>query len=456
MTELDQATKTEADAGQHAVVLRFHPLWWMNPIWIVIVLMPVLIAYAYVTGPRQYALWRVPKFLDVDAATTIFLGLLALAIGMAVAGLVRPRRLPTELAISVRYIRRLRKLSNVSFTLLLFSYAIWSLLAVRGGLTGADIQAVMGFERGAVSAIKDRAAPVGGLTSFTQLGPVIVVLEIILLRAKMRSNRSVIYMILALATTRALFYGERLALIEVLIPLCIASFALPSIERSMTRRKLANVAPIAALPMLWGIFAVFEYGRSWAAYRRSFNGSYAEFVTQRLTGYYATSINNSALFLREHPRLSDPLYSFASIWDAPVASSLLGTPTAGAFGVRTWWRYTLTAEANPEFNNPGTFGVTAAELGVVGMIAYWLLVGACLMLAYRAFRQGSVFGVILLPVLYVGLVELPRIIYWAQGRFTAAVLLLFVVFLLHGTEQKALRVDSGGASTRVGKMKSEG
>ncbi|WP_328810728.1 hypothetical protein [Rhodococcus sp. NBC_00294] len=416
--------KTESASAS----IHFRTYWWMNPIWVIAVLLPLIVIYAYRSNPRQYAVWRVQKFVSFDTASVMLLGLLAMAIGYAIAGLVRVPAPPRDIVMSRALLETLKRISTVSLVLLLLSYAVWGFLAVRGGLSTADIQAVLGFERGAVSGVKDRAAPVGGLTSFTQLGPAIVVLEIVLLRASMRDNRRVVVIVVALASVRALFYGERLALIEVLLPLAFICLALPHRATSSWRSSLGKWAPAAALPALWTIFAVFEYGRSWAAYKRSFDGSYAEFVTQRLSGYYATSINNSALFYDLYPTVNtQPLYSFASFWDAPILSSILGTPEIGSVGVRTWWRWTLASQANPEFNNPGSFAVTGAELGLAQMALYWFVAGAAIALIYRSFRRASVFGLVALPVCYVGLIELPRIIYWMQGRFTATMLILLVL-----------------------------
>lgn len=421
--------------------LVFRSYWWMNPLWVIAVLLPIIVLYAYRSTPQQYALWRVQKFIDLDTVTVMALGLIAMALGFAFLALVKAPKAPKEVSLSWTLLHSLNRISTVAFGLLLMSYAVWGVLAVRGGLSSADIEAVLGFQRGAVSGVKDRAAPVGGLTSFTQLGPAIIVLEVLLLRSSIRSTRRIILTVVFLAAVRALFYGERLALIEVLLPLAFITMALPKHPRSIWRTSLGKWAPAAALPILWAIFAVFEYGRSWASYKNSFDGSYAEFVTQRLSGYYATSVNNSALFYDFYPKVNtEPLYSFASVWDAPLLSSILGTPEIGSLGVRTWWRWTLTSEANPEFNNPGSFAVTAAELGLMQMFVYWLIGGFAIAIVYRSFRTGSIFGLVALPICYVGLIELPRIIYWMQGRFTATILVLIVIAYVvkresHATER---------------------
>jgi oligosaccharide repeat unit polymerase len=411
--------------------LRIH--WWMNPIWPTLLMMTPLVLYGLNTGSDQYSVWRVQKYFDVDIAIIISFGVIALVTGVMVVVAVGSRGRVSNFSISSDVAVTLDRLSRVGFGLVVFSYICWIALAIRGGLSLQHVIGVVDLERGAVSRLKDVSSPVGGLTTFTQLGSVVVVLEVLLLRVGLRRHRKLIVVVVFLATMRALFYGERLSLIEVVLPLTIICILIPKNGGRPWSDRLGRFAPVMAVPALWIVFAIFEYSRSWLSYRNKFDGSYPEFVTQRLVGYYVTALNNSALFVEKMPLYGKSIfYTFSGVWDAPGASLVIGVPRIGEVSNRTWWRYTLTSEGNPEFNNPGSFGVTFAELGWIGNFAFWLPLGIILGLIFNSLRRGQIAGIVALPCVYVGLIELPRIIYWTQGRFVpTAGLLLLTAYLVN-------------------------
>ena len=60
------------------------------------------------------------------------------------------------------------------------------------------------------------------------------------------------------------------------------------------------------------------------------------------------------------------------------------------------------------------------------------MIGVIAGLLYRHFCHGRPLGLLVYPVFFVGLVEMPRYVYWGQGRATYAWLAIAVVlFLLH-------------------------
>lgn len=430
--------------------LRIH--WWMNPIWPTLLLMSPLIFYALSTGSDQYSVWRVQKYFDIDIAIIISFGVIALVTGVMIALAGGSKGRVSSFSISPDVAVTLDRLSRVGFGFVVFSYICWIALAIRGGLSLQHVIGVVDLEQGAVGRLKDVSSPVGGLTTFTQLGSVVVVLELLLLRIGMRKHRRLIIVVVLLATMRALFYGERLSLIEVVLPLTIICILVPKNGGRPWSDRLGRFAPVMALPALWIVFAIFEYSRSWLSYRNRFDGTYPEFVTQRLVGYYVTALNNSALFVEKMPLYGKSMfYSFSGVWDAPGASLLIGVPRIGDVSNRTWWRYTLTSEGNPEFNNPGSFGVTFAELGWIGNFAFWLPMGIVLGLIFNSLRRGRIAGIVALPCVYVGLIEMPRIIYWTQGRFVpTAGFLLLTAYLANRRRKETASNQRSRSHTAVG------
>jgi predicted membrane-bound mannosyltransferase len=76
----------------------------------------------------------------------------------------------------------------------------------------------------------------------------------------------------------------------------------------------------------------------------------------------------------------------------------------------------LTAEANPEFNNGGGFFLPIIDFGLAGALLYWVLAGVMCGILYRMFQQRRPAGLLLYPITFTSVIELSRIVYWAEGR----------------------------------------
>ena len=94
-----------------------------------------------------------------------------------------------------------------------------------------------------------------------------------------------------LTVLRNVVWGERIAMIETLVPLAIVFLRKPR------RPLLTALAPVFAVVGLFLFFAVFEYFRSWSAYYKFQYDSYWIFVLSRLSGYYITALDNGAAMI---------------------------------------------------------------------------------------------------------------------------------------------------------------
>ena len=88
------------------------------------------------------------------------------------------------------------------------------------------------------------------------------------------------------------------------------------------------------------------------------------------------------------------------------------------------------------------------DLGVPGAFAFWGVAGLALGWAFALFRRGDIRGLVLYPVLFIGLLEAGRILYWPQGRalpsIAAAVFLGVRLRSLSAAAQVAPVHPSGG------------
>lgn len=430
-------------ADESGVTFRLVFSWWFHPMWIAAIFVAILPLSALV--PKSaFELWKTPTYIDTPTAFTGFLSGLCLLIGLSVFSL-RPhaRELVVHLTSSV--VSRLRTLATVTFALAIFGYLVWIGLGFVRGTTPLDLLRVLTMQEGAISALKHVNPPVAGLTTFTQLGPVAVAVMMVLRRAKVRSYTWQLASLLLLAVYRSFFYGERLALIEVGIPIVFLYFAVASANSDTSvrvdgpvKRIVRRTAPFFAIPAIWAVFAIFEYSRSWLYYRNLVHTSFVEYISTRLAGYYVTTANNSAMYHEQlADRVHDPYFSFAAIWDGPGLSRIVGSPEIQGQDPRMWWDMTLLNNANPEFNNQGTFLVTDADLGTPLSMIYWLVIGLVIGYLFHRAAKGSVAALIAYSVVIMGLLEVSRIIYWSQGRFIPIALgLLAVAVVIPGPRSR--------------------
>ncbi|GAC68478.1 oligosaccharide repeat unit polymerase [Gordonia soli] len=430
----------------------------MNPLWPAGLFIGVFLLSSTASTSGMFSLWRVPRYVDGQYALLASISALAFLIGLSINCLRRtPAAVHMELTGSA--IRMLRVCVGVAFWLCLLGYVLWIGLALARGTTASDFLAVLRFEDGAIGALKRLSPPVAGVTTFAQLGAVAAPLMVLLRKSGIGGQAKRLTIVVALALFRSFFYGERLAIIEVVLPVLIIAIVVTRVGRDTagTRglpssgprsRFLLRSVPFLALPVIWVVFAVFEYSRSWLYYRNVINTSFTEYVSTRLVGYYATTANNGALY---HglvaDRAHDPYFTFPVLWDAPFAQMLLGDPSVEGGPPRTWWRIMLENYGNPEFNNEGTFLVTDADLGTAASLVFWLVLGFVVGYVYHRARVGSLSAVVAYAVLFLGLVEISRIIYWVQGRFfPIAIFVVLVAFLLRSSTRTVERQSVSGAT----------
>ncbi|MFC8190584.1 O-antigen polymerase [Cellulomonas sp. NPDC057328] len=421
-------------------VLQLELRWWSNPVFPVLVFGALVAAWTWALPEDQFTEWGVrPAFLTEHLGIAV-VGVLAMCVGILVLTLRTVGATSTRVILSDTAVRRLRALQITFFSLVVAAYVLWVLVAVRTGASAALVLDVLAGERGAVSNLKDVSAPVAGVTTLTQLAPVVAGISVVLSKAGRQSRAWVLPVVVALSLGRALLYGERLALIEVVIPVLLLH-ALFAGAGSRVKRLTARALPLLAVPALWATFAVFEYTRSWAARNDGSHGTFTQYVTSRLIGYYATSINNSALYYNvAHDRPHIAYYPVQGLWEAPIVGDVVrrvfGEPSIGGVPVGEWWAGEVAQQGSVEFVNTGTVLVVAADLGYVGMVLYFLAIGLAVGALYAAAARGRVAGLIGYAVVFVGLLEMSRILYLGQGRFlVTAVGVAVTAIVLHRPER---------------------
>jgi hypothetical protein len=429
-----------------------HVPWWINPLGCLCAWTVPLLLLAYLISPAAYLeLWEVRK--HVTAETVYQGGLLAasLAWGMLV-GMGAVRLLPADGAdgeprLPERGYRLLMGLFKGGVGLSLVGYVAWLLAAASRGLTPALVIGVLTGEPGVADLIKqNHFQTVPGLTTLTQFAPASVLIGLLLLK-RARWVIGPIALLIGLSIMRGLVLSERLAFLEIVIPTAVLALRLVPrhvFAGSPWRRALLAASPVAAVGGLMVFFTAFEYNRSWVAHYAHMGLSLWEFGSSRLTGYYVTSVNNSAMLLGAIAQpFPAPFFTMEWLWAFPGVSEIFPYEAVyGASPVRVY-AHTLLHVGNPEFNNGGGLMIPIADFGLIGAAVYWAVLGAVVGACFVLYRRGRVAGLLLYPIMFQGLMELPRLLYCSSGRVFPTWVLLVAACVLLGargsTPSHALR-----------------
>lgn len=416
-----------------------HLPWWLNPLWCLLAWTVPLLLVSYVLSPEAYAeLWQARKHITPEVVWQGLLLIGTLSWGLLI-GLLAVRLVPAAGGDSPVW--RLVKgqpvlwvLFRVGFWLTLVGYALWLLSAVAHGLSAADLMAMLAGQPGVSDMIKQNYfETMPGLTTMTQFAPATVLIGLLLLKL----GRPVLWpiaLLIGLSLVRGFFLSERLALLEIIVPATVLGLRLlpgPAIFRTPWRRKLLALSPVAAVLSLMVFFTAFEYNRSWVSHYADTGISLWEFGSSRLTGYYVTAVNNSAMMLANlSETLPAPYHTFEWLWSFPGLSAIFSYEALYGFSPDALYGHALRHVGNPEFNNGGGLLVPIADYGLLGAAVYWTLMGVLIGACFALYRRGSLAGLLIYPIIFQGLLELPRLLYWPAGRVFPTWLLLIAACAL--------------------------
>jgi oligosaccharide repeat unit polymerase len=279
----------------------------------------------------------------------------------------------------------------------------------------------------------DTLATVPGATTLAQLAVAAIPLTIAFkLYARGSVIRVLVGLAMALTVARAFLFSERLALLELLIPVAFLVLA----PRKVTMPRVVVYA-LVFLAATMTFFAATELRRSFA-YTHDFS---AERAATRFAGYYLTSVNNGMAVV-DHYAGSTPLYSSGSfLWRFPVVGDLrvehvpgLGTVSfryEDAFGVdpEPFWRSAFAEQGlDYEFNVVTAPAYLAEDFGWAGLLAVFVI-GLVSGALYRR-SATSAFHRAFYAVWLVGLFEFMRILYFSNTRVFPAYLLFAAAYVV--------------------------
>ena len=399
-------------------------LWWLAPAGVTSLTVFLSLGAAWLTTDEVFRrAWDAPKSLTTDTVQLLaILALVFILASLLTVVLAGRRAAPYSWpAVPRLVLPNLRKAHWGLFVATCVGYLALLGAGVSRGVRPADIAARLVGD-GSADQLKAQFAPITGVTSLTQMGIGFVIVTALLLISDPRRGEALrLAFVLALALGRTLLASERLAILELLLPLV----AIGAMALSQRLRGVLRLAPLLLLPVVVAVFAVFEHGRSWAFHQSTHDGSYLMFAGERLAGYYVTAFNNGQLVL-SRADTGVPYLSVQGIWEAPGVAQLGAYERLNGAGPPDV-AWLLTGFANPEFNNPCGLCLPLHDFGPWGAAVFFATLGVLVTMAYIAFLNAHLVGLLVYPALFTGLWELPRYLYWTQGRLLPVLAVLMII-----------------------------
>ncbi|MFM0203762.1 O-antigen ligase [Paraburkholderia fungorum] len=319
-----------------------------------------------------------------------------------------------------------RRVLDVLFVLSLIGY----LTMMSGVITQPAL--ILSFFNGEANAydlleVKGRIA---GISTLTQVAVAYVPLYFYVFRTPVRGiTRYKIYLLvlLGLGLLRSFIFAERLALIELAIPLTVMFL---KFRRSHRPSRILALGPYAAIVPLVGFFIINEYNRSWESYYINIYNNIFEFAIDRLALYYSTALNNGAGVLKILGwGMGEPVFTFDWLFRFPMLGDLF---QAGHDFSADYLAF-LSNNGDPEFNNPSGIFVYFYEWGWFALFVA-AFIGWVFNRSYSGWRSANGFWCCAHSVFLVSLCEILRVPILFSGRNFVSIAVLFIVFRFCGTK----------------------
>ncbi|MED1439509.1 O-antigen ligase [Aeribacillus composti] len=269
-----------------------------------------------------------------------------------------------------------------------------------------------------------------GITTLSQFGVVYVTLYKYFVNFKnviLKKHYKFLYWIILILTLfRTIVWSERLALIEILIPIILLSKLKLKVYKKI--RVILFLGPYMGVLFLYLYFGIFEYFRSWASYYKFIYDNYWGFIFDRISNYYLTALNNGAGVINVFNSSFDFQYTFAWVYKFPILGEVLRDYT----GLKSTLNIFLDNYGNREFNNLAGIFAVYHDFGFLGASVVMVVLGIIVGLLYNLYSKNSIIGVLLYPTFFIFLLEILRIFYIGEPRTTPIIFLSLLLLLVVG------------------------
>lgn len=397
------------------MIRKAHDIWWLKPIYLYLALMS-LVVYAYMTPFSSYQmLYRVAaKNIDMMMLFLYIFNCFIFCLGCV---LVRKEH-KTYMTPTILDLQNIYNIYKWIFSLTILSYGIWFIAFAQIHGLKSFMTIFYGTFSENTNLFHEQAGRVSGLTTMTEFGVVAAPLGVWLYykdEIKRNKIKNQLLLLLTLAILRGLLFSERLAFVELLVPMGVVWL------KFQKYRKIYAFIPFIGIGGLLLFFGLFEYFRSWSNwYVNHYEGTFVQFTIDRVIGYYTIAVNTESAVIQHSTPPYFPYYLMNWFTKVPLISN--------------FWRYDsgigyhdlLTSYGSTEFNNPGGMLIGYKDFGVLGWLIT-LLMGGISTKFYYKFKNNSLSGLIMFSIIILVLLELLRHFYFSGPRGLYVLLPLIIV-----------------------------
>ena len=313
---------------------------------------------------------------------------------------------------SVNLIEGVRKIGIRFVQISIFGYIVWVVI---------DTESWFNYS----SSGHLRTIP--GITTFTQFLPVgVACLFYVQKMYQTRIYYKTILFCVLLVTYRTFINNERLALLEVLIPLGVIYLYFYSKQIRTPWWVVYSLALFA----VFSLFALTEYFRSWQYYQLQYGLTFMNFITDRFISYYGTALNNGVIYQQIFPQITNlPIGILDWLWQFPVLGSLLTNSLTNQDLVVNWSQALKSYAGTDEYTNINSYFMILSEANLYILAAMFLILGGFFQIMYSKLHNPKSPYVIVLGSLLIGILELPRLFWFGLGRAFPIVISSLLIYL---------------------------
>jgi len=212
---------------------------------------------------------------------------------------------------------------------------------------------------------------------------------------------------LLLDVVRSFGMGERLALMEYILP--------PIIFYLAKQKTLLQIKVIVSILILnYMFFTLAESTRSWTILQdhQTYKNVW-QFGFDRMSSYYTTSINNSSLaFLYKYSGHTKGYYVMRGLYNTPILGKIIDIQSTIGEDMRSSWEDILTniTELSPEFNLFSAPGFCYLDMGYFGILVGFAW-GALAGIIVRGAETGAILPTLFAPIWITSSFEISRTLY---------------------------------------------
>ncbi len=255
------------------------------------------------------------------------------------------------------------------------------------------------------SSIKQTQLP--GITTMTQFAiPSVVLFLILYLNHNYKKSLFFIPIMLLFGLLRAFFFSERLALIELIIPI----FVLVTFFKKVNFKLI-----LPSFIIFFGAIWSFEFFRSFSnPWYYNYYDPFS-FLINRFFMYFATAVNNYLIMFTH--------FQFEGLMSGILAPFYQFSTSSDGFLSQA--EFLREKFGSPEFNSPFYFGVFFTNFSFYAPI-FILINGFIVNLLYKNFLDKNFVGLYFFPIIFISLLDV-RIMYLLGTRIYFFYFIFFLI-----------------------------